>query len=202
MNKMNVHTKQMREWESDFGNKYTERNPATPEELDELFLRDIGKTRSALYTDFLSGLSINNVLEVGSNRAVQLLTLNNLGFHNLYGVEINQSAIDIAKQTTKGHDISVIKGSALDIPFKDSFFDLVFTSTVLIHISPDDINFVIDEIYRCSKRYILGYEYYANAYTKVNYRGKDNLLWKTDFAKLFLERHKDLKIIRQENIHI
>ena len=32
----------------------------------------------------------------------------------------------------------------------------------------------------------------------VNYRGSNNLLWKTDFAKLFLDRFPDLKLVREE----
>ena len=32
----------------------------------------------------------------------------------------------------------------------------------------------------------------------VNYRGSNSLLWKTDFAKLYLERYKDLKLVKEE----
>ena len=116
----------------------------------------------------------------------------------MYGIEINEYAIEKSKEITKGKCIYTIKGSAFDIPYKDAYFDLVFTSGVLIHISPDDINFVLDEIYRCTKRYILGYECYSDEYTVLNYRGDDNLHWKADFAKLFLERHKDLKLVKEK----
>jgi len=78
--------------------------------------------------------------------------------------------------------------SADDIPFKDGYFDMVFTSGVLIHISPGNINRVLDEIYRCSREYIWGFEYYADDYTEVNYRGHESLLWKTNFPKLYLDR--------------
>jgi len=50
--------------------------------------------------------------------------------------------------------INIIHGVADDIPFKDGYFDMVFTSGVLIHISPGNINRVLDEIYRCSREYI------------------------------------------------
>ena len=126
-----------------------------------------------------------------------------MGYKNLYGIEINEYAIDMSKEITKGKDVYIIKGSAFDIPFKDSFFDLVFTSGVLIHISPDDINQVLEEIYRCTKKYIWGYEYYSDEYTMINYRGEDNLLWKADFAKLFIKRYKDLKVVKEEKyVHL
>lgn len=165
-----------------------------------MHLQTKGITRTELTRKFLHGLEINNALEIGSNVGAALLILSELGFENLYGIEINPYAIDISKDNTKGKDIYIIKGSALDVPYKDLFFDLVFTNGVLIHISPDDINTVLDEIYRCSKRYIWGYEYYSDKYTMINYRGEDNLLWKADFAKLYLERYKDLKLVKEERL--
>jgi len=198
---MDIHTNQMKKWKSKFGNEYTERNPMTVKEMDELYLQTRGITRTKLDEMFLQRLKINNALEVGSNLGIQLLILNNLGFGNLYGVELNRHAIDISKEVTKGKDIYIIKGPAQNIAFKDSFFDLVFTSGLLIHISPDDINHILDEIHRCSRKYIWGYEYYtADDYLMLDYRGKDNLLWKTDFPKLFLDRFSDLRLIRRKVI--
>lgn len=191
---------QIKKWKSEFGNAYTKRNPKTVEEMDELHLQTKGITRTKLIEMFLSGLTINNALEVGCNVGVQLLILNNLGYKNLYGIEINEYAIDTSKENTKGKDIYIIKGSALDIPYKDLFFDLVFTSGLLIHISPDDINRVLDEIYRCSRKYIWCYEYYSDSYEKVTYRGVDNLLWKTDFVRLFMKRFKNLELIKEERL--
>jgi pseudaminic acid biosynthesis-associated methylase len=191
-------TEQMKEWVGKFGEEYTDRNYMTEEEEDKAYIERIGITKTKLNEIFLSGLTINNALEVGCNIGIQLLILNKGGYKNLYGVEINEYAINISKEITKGKDIYIIKGSALDIPYKDSFFDLVFTSGVLIHISPDDINLVLDEIYRCTKRYILGYEYYFDKYTIIDYREENNLLWKADFARLFMERHKDLKLVKEE----
>lgn len=193
-----MYTNQEKKWELDFGIEYTKRNPKSVAEMDELHLQTKGITRTELTKRFLHGLEINNALEIGSNVGVALLILSELGFENLYGIEINPKAIYISKDNTKGKDIYIIKGSALDVPYKDSFFDLVFTNGVLIHISPDDINTVLDEIYRCSRRYIWGYEYYSDKYTMINYRGEDNLLWKADFAKLYLERYKDLKLVKEE----
>jgi hypothetical protein len=71
----------------------------------------------------------------------------------------------------------------------------------LIHISPDDIDKVLDEIYRCTNKYILGFEYYnPDKYQMVTYRGNDNLLWKTNFPKLFLDKFADLKLVQKKII--
>ena len=83
--------------------------------------------------------------------------------------------------------------------FDDNFFDLVFTSGVLIHISPNDINIVLDEIYRCSRKYILGFETYSpEGHPMINYRGDNDLLWRTNFSKLFLESFPDLILVREK----
>jgi len=75
---------------------------------------------------------------------------------------------------------------------------LVFTSGVLIHISPDNIANALKEIYRVSKSYIWGFEYWADEYRKVNYRGKDDLLWKGNFSGMYLNLFKDLTLVKEE----
>lgn len=147
---------------------------------------------------FLSGLGLENkrVLEVGCNVGNQLRMLQNMGFSNLYGIELQQYAVEKAKSLTKG--INIIQGVGDDIPFKDGYFDMVFTSGVLIHISPDNINRVLDEIYRCTNEYIWGLEYFADDYTEVKYRGNNDLLWKTNFSKLYLDRYPGLELVKEE----
>ncbi len=38
---------------------------------------------------------------------------------------------------------------------------------------------------------------FGEEYTQVNYRGQKELLWKTNFAKLYLDRFPDLKLIKE-----
>lgn len=195
---MNTHTDQMNKWESEFGKKYTNRNTITIDEMNNMYRRQRGITRTKLNEIFLSDLNISRILEVGCNIGLQLIILSKMGYKNLYGIELQEYAVDKSKEITKGKDIHIIKASAFDIPYKDRFFDLVFTSGLLIHVSPNDINSVLEEIYRCSKKYIWGYEYYSDIYESIKYRGEDNLLWKTDFVKLFTERFNDLKLVKEE----
>ena len=188
----------MKEWAGKFGEEYTDRNMMSPDEFEKLLRSRIGFSRTEQANEFLSDLELDNILEVGSNVGNQLLLLQKKGFKNLYGIELNRYAVEKSKERTKGKEIDIIQGSAFDIPFKDVYFDLVFTSGVLIHISPQDINDVLDEIYRCSKKYIWGSEYFSEDYIKVDYRGHNELLWKTNFAKLYLNRFSDLKLIKEK----
>ena len=195
---MDKMTKQMQQWAGQFGKDYTDRNALSVEETDLLYSKKYGILRSEMNAAFVGNLDRNmKILEVGSNFGIQLLYLQQAGFQNLYGIEINDYAVELSKSKTEG--INIIKGSAFDIPFKDGFFDLVFTAGVLIHIDPRGIGRVLDEIYRCTTKFIWGFEYYAEAYTQVKYRGNTDLLWKTDFARLFLNRFSDLKLVNERH---
>ena len=187
-------TQQEEVWNGEFGEQYTDRNIMSPDGLDQLCIDNYGISRTELNKEVLDKLNVDRILEVGCNVGNQLLLLKKMGYTNLWGIELQEYAVEIARKRTSG--INIAKGSAFDIPYKNNFFDLVFTSGVLIHISPDDIDKVLDEMYRCTNKYIWGFEYYnSEAYQMVNYRGADSLLWKTDFAKLFLDKFPDLRIV-------
>lgn len=196
---MEKFTSQETIWNGEFGNEYNARNLATMEHMDKLYLQNYGVTRSDLNKEFLGALPRSlQVLEVGANVGVQLTFLQQMGFSSLYGIEINEDAIERSKSTTKG--LNIIRSSALDIPFKDAYFDLVFTAGVLIHISPFDIKQVMGEIYRCTKKIIWGFEYYAPEYTEITYRGNTNMLWKANFSQLYRDSFEDLRLISEKKI--
>jgi len=196
---MEKFTDQIQQWSSEFGKEYTERNPHTIEVMDELYEKQFGLTRTELNLTFLDNFARSiKILEVGSNVGAQLHGLQSIGFKSLYGIELQPYAVEVSKQNTK--NINLIQGSALDIPFKDSYFDLVFTSGVLIHINPDDIDLAIREVYRCTNEYIWGFEYYADKYSEIPYRGQRNLLWKANFAKLYIDKFTDLELVMEKRI--
>ena len=192
-------TMQMKEWMEDFGKKYTDRNALTLDEMNEMYRKKFGISREDLNNLFIAEMNRNiKILEVGSNIGNQLLLLQKMGFKKLYGIEINDYAVEFSKSRSK--NINIIQGSAFDIPFKDEYFDLVFTSGLLIHISPSDIGMVMREIHRCAKKYIWGFEYYFDKYIEIVYRGKKDLLWKANFPQLYLDLFKDIKLIKEKRI--
>jgi len=196
---MEFQTPQTDVWNGRFGRDYTDRNPHSLEELQALYKKNYGTTRIELNERFLQGLDRSiRILEVGSGLGMQLLCLQSMGFGNLYGVELQEYAVEESKAETRG--INIIQGTAFDIPFKDGYFDLVYTSGVLIHIHPDDLAAAMGEIYRCTGRHIWGLEYFADTCTEVEYRGNENLLWKNDFARLYLDRLSDLELVQEERI--
>ncbi|MHC4395563.1 MAG: pseudaminic acid biosynthesis-associated methylase [Planctomycetota bacterium] len=197
--KIQKNTEEINEWMGAFGNDYTNRNARTINELNALYISNYGITRTKLNEVFIGDMDRNiKILEVGSNLGIQLALLQKTGFENLYGIEINSYAVERSKATTE--NINIVQGSAFDIPFKDGYFDIVFTSGLLIHISPSDIQEVLKEIYRCSNKYIWGFEYYADTYTEVMYRGHSSLLWKANFAGLYLDSFDGLEVVKEKRM--
>ena len=185
-------------WAGEFGRSYVVRNSINAKELDSLYHKNFGISRSELNEEFLSGLDRSmSVLEVGCNIGLQLVLLKNAGYRYLYGFDISSFALNLS--LARPH-ANLLRSSALYFPFTKDSFDMVFSSGVLIHISPKDLNRTLDEIYRCSRRYIWCYEYFAEKETEVEYRGKGGLLWKSNYIKLFTDRFSDLSIIRSKRL--
>lgn len=192
-------TQQTKVWQGEFGRSYTDRNTLSPEQLDKLWLGNYGISRSEITRSFLSKVPKGaRILEVGCNVGNQLLVFKEQGFRDLTGLEIQSYAIEVAKKRVSSACFT--QGSALDLPFEDQSFDLVFTSGVLIHIAPPDLPRAMSEIHRCTRRYIWGSEYFSAEPASVNYRGHESLLWKMDYAHLYLSSLTDLKLVREQRL--
>jgi len=135
------------------------------------------------------------ILEVGCNTAMQLRVLQQMEFKNLYGIELQQYAVEKAKLVTQ--EINLIQGSAFDLPFKDEYFDLVITNGVLIHIALADLSIAMKEVVRCSKKYIMGFEYYS-APIGINCRGNNGFLWKDNFCQSYQKLFPSLKLEKEQ----
>ncbi len=185
---------QKKTWEGEFGEDYLNRNIY---DIDILYTENYGVSKTLINNEFLKNIPKDaKILEVGTNIGIPLKHLQDIGYTNLYGIELQPRAIEYSKKNFE--NLNIIKADALDIPFKDNYFDLVYTHGVLIHISPANISKALQEIYRVSKSYIWGLEYYAEIYTEIEYHGEKNLLWKTNFMALFLNEFKDLKKIKEK----
>ena len=192
-------TAQAEQWRGDFGRAYTDRNSLTPQDLDALYRKNYGTGRTELNQRFLADVPRNaRILEVGCNEGNQLCALREMGFEHLYGIEIQDYALRKARSRLQNAQLAL--ATAFEIPYPDGFFDLVFTSGVLIHIAPADLPKALREIHRCSRKFIWGFEYYSPQPTEVRYRGHQSLLWKADYAGLYLDLFDDLDPVRMERI--
>lgn len=192
-----METKQTDFWKGDFGKAYTDRNDYNDQTWDDFYINNWGVSKIQMNEECLKGISKDaKILEVGCNIGLQLRGLQRMGFKNIYGIELQQYAVNKAHEWLK--DVNIIQGSGFDIPFRDGYFDVVCTNGVLIHISPNDYDKIMGEMYRCSGKYIMGFEYYAEEITDIPYRGNKGFLWKADFAKEFMKRFPDLKLVNKK----
>jgi len=183
-------------WASDFGEMYTDRNPMSANEEDDVFVKTYGTPRSTLNTVFFREINHDvKILEVGCNVGTQLMLLQEMGFKHLYGIDVQRYAVEKSKSLAS--DLDIIVGSARDIPFKDGWFDLIMTSGLLIHINPKELPEVMGEIYRCSKRYIFGYEYYTDGgFEGITYHNREEVLWKGNYRGLYCEMFPALETVK------
>jgi pseudaminic acid biosynthesis-associated methylase len=178
-----MQTSQLALWRSEFGRDYTDRNDHEKPE------------RVAAWQRLLDGIAPKCVLEVGCNVGWNLEYLRRLGVPEIYGIEPQAYAVERARW--RGPQFGVLQGTAFDLPFRDGYFDLAFTSGVLIHIAPTTIGAALDEIHRVSRRWIVAIEYDHPTETEVPYRGHTAALWKRAHGALWQTRYPTLQLVRK-----
>jgi len=169
-------------WSGSFGDAYVDRNAGAYD------------LRGPFWRNVIDRLSPTRVLEVGCNTGGNLRWIAPLlEPASTYGVDINRKALALLHETQP--DVNALIGSAKDLPFRDSWFDLVFTMGVLIHQPDDSLPDVLREMARCSSAYLLCGEYFAEQVTEVAYRGVPGALFKRDYGRLFLEAIPGLALV-------
>ncbi len=192
-----MHTPQTDFWQGAFGDDYTQRNSRSADEWDAFYIANYGVTKLEMNRRFLSDVPADtSFLEIGCNTGLQLQGLTRMGFRSLTGIDLQAYAGRLAKQLLPGAKIACASGLAL--PFGDASFDVVFTSGVLIHVAPADLNGMFLEMARCARRYVWGFEYFAAELSEIPYRGHAGYLWKGDYSRLLSETCPDLQLVRRE----
>jgi len=171
-------------WAGEFGDEYTVRNNMAAD------------GREPFWRSLLSKHPARNVLEVGCNMGGNLHWISRMvPPHHVYGVDINEQALASVRQALPG--VNAVWSPARELPFRDRSFDLVFTTTVLIHQPTEAMPVVMSEVVRCSRKYVLCGEYYAEELTEVPYRGHRGALWKRDFGALYQQLFPELRLLKE-----
>lgn len=172
-------------WSGAFGDDYVDRNRAA------------GDARQTFWSELADALpAAQTVLEVGCNVGANLRWWAQLRRpQEVYGIDINAKALSELRQTLP--NVNALWSPARELPFRDRWFDLVFTMGVLIHQPESTLPLVMSEIVRCSKRYILCGEYFADETTEVFYRGNSGALFKRDYGRFYQELFPELRLRSQ-----
>ena len=183
-------TKQVELWRSQFGADYAERGAnRVSADGQRLLMRDWGRMLTHAVTP-----APQSVLEVGCNIGRNLLALKHF-ILEIHGVEPNPTACRAAKEHPDLATARITESDGFSLPYDDSSIDLVFTSGVLIHVAPDDLGGMVDEIMRVSRRYVLCIEYFSHQPESVKYHDMEGYLFKRDFGRFYLERHPGLRVL-------
>jgi pseudaminic acid biosynthesis-associated methylase len=166
-------------WSGDFGNAYIERN------------RGVADGRQPFWSTLLDQFPVRRVLEVGCNTGPNLRWLRER-VPEVYGVDVSAPALAEVRSTLP--DVNAVRSAGRDLPFRDGWFDLVFTMGVLIHQHPEALPLMMAEIVRCSRRYVLCGEYFSEEPVEVAYRGQRGALFKRDFGGLYLKLFPELTL--------
>jgi pseudaminic acid biosynthesis-associated methylase len=169
-------------WGDEFGDRYIERNRAAA----------VG--REPFWRWLHEHHPFESVLEVGCNVGGNLHWLTQLiDPLAVYGVDINAQALREVRAALP--DVNVVRSPARSLPFRDAQFELTFTTTVLIHQPVDTLPIVMNEVVRCSRRYVLCGEYHADELVEVPYRGQTGALFKRDWGALYQSLFPELRLL-------
>jgi len=180
-------TEQEKFWAGEFGDDYVLRNNGL----------DLIAANTALFARALRTCGhISSVIEFGCNVGLNLISLQNLyPSQKQAGIEINQKAILQLKKNLK--ECEIYEESILN--FKPEIlnikYDLVLIKGVLIHLNPDILRTVYENLVKTTKKYLLICEYYNPTPVSITYRGHDERLYKRDFAGEVLDQFPQLFLV-------
>ena len=171
-------------WAGEFGNEYVTRNST----LDE--------RRAGFWRGLLGSAPIRTVLEVGCGQGGNLQPIAALlPPSDVWGIDVNADAIQRCRANAPG--TNPVHSLARQLPFRDDWFDLVFTVGVLIHQPEESLPGVMAEIVRCSRRFVLWGEYRAEATEEVPYRGVAGSLFRRDYGALYASMFPDMRLVQE-----
>jgi len=106
----------------------------------------------------------------------------------VHGIDMNKQALEQASK--KFPNFKFKQENIKKISFPDSFFDLVFTRGVLIHIAKEEVDDIMKELLRISKRWIFNLEYFGEDGKMIKWKRGENRLWYRNMA----ERWKNFNV--------
>jgi len=163
-----------KEWQGEFGNEYLARN-----RVDWL-------GRVPFWNAVAYATNARSYFEYGCNAGWNLSAIRSAYKDaRVSGVDINSQAVTRAR--CAGLDVQLVCPAAQVSMMDGPIAELTFTAGVLIHIPPEQLQGVMKALVSASYDYVLAVEYASltGAEEPVTYRGKEGMLWRRDYGKLY-----------------
>jgi pseudaminic acid biosynthesis-associated methylase len=158
-------------WSGKEGSAYTNRNRV-----------DWAK-RVPFWQHIIDVTNAGSFLEVGTNAGWNLRAIKSLRKDAVMsGVDLNQDALS---EIQGSFDVEIMPGHKVAEFFGADACELAFTSGVLIHVPPEDLTATMTAIRDVSSQYVLAVEYDSPDAQEIEYRGRQGLLWKRPYGKLY-----------------
>ena len=126
-----------------------------------------------------AALGARSVCEAGCNIGNNLSAFpSNFRVH---GIDANEGAIEKAKERYQNFTFNV--ENLKNISQSDSSFDVVFTRGVLIHIPDEEMEQVMNELLRITKKWVFNLEYFGEDGKMIKWKRGNDLLWFRDMEK-------------------
>ena len=171
-------------WAGDFGRAYLDRN------------LDAASGRAPFWDDLMHRYPAKTVLEVGCTQGDNLVHIaRHVKPRNIWGLDLNTDVLAALRRHLPG--VNANWGVAKSLPYRDGWFEMVFTVGLLIHQPDDVLPLVMGEIVRTSSRWVLCGEYHADERTTVPYHGHDDVLIKRDYGKLYADLFPELTLVEE-----
>jgi pseudaminic acid biosynthesis-associated methylase len=162
-------------WSEEYAKNYARKNSGFNDELGKE-----GWSHMLAKAD----LQTKTFLEVGCNIG------RNLDQLKLLDPDMKGSVVEISPEALayvqSRHELErQFCGPVQEAQFPPAYFELVFTSGVLIHVPPTDLAAVMNKMFTWSSKYILIAEYFNRTPISIEYQGRKDLLFKCDFGGMF-----------------
>lgn len=159
-------------WSGAEGKAYTERN------------RVDWRARVPFWQHILDVTGAASFLEVGANAGWNFEAIKSLNPEaSMTGVDLNEDAL--RETLAKGFDVEVMEGHKVAEFFGVGACEMAYTSGVLIHVPPEDLVQTMAAIRDVSSQFVLAVEYASDITQAIEYRGREGLLWKRPYGKLY-----------------
>jgi len=166
--------------------------------FDNYFSDEISKKSLDFKTnEMLSYTSnINSILDVGCGYGAFLYNLNQLNPNiKLAGIDISKEAIEFCKKNLPHSFFINDKFSNILNHFKENTFDVIHTSGVMIHQSPDTIDNLLDNLIKIGTKYIIHFEDIGNDELisgekgyNPSWRESNQFLWRNNLVKWYQKK--------------
>lgn len=179
-------------WAGTFGQDYQSRNSSSWTSI---------KNRCRLFGDIFQCMETHcksfptSIIEVGGGCGDNLRAIDMIYERSRQPIKLMSCDPNETARKAMADVATVMPGDLSALPYADEAADLVFTSGVLIHVSPVDLDRALSEIHRISKRWVLSIEYYNNVPEEIQYRGQSGMMWRRDWGEAWLSKFPDLKPI-------